>query len=199
MRKCIQCIPRMLHTIHVWLWIGAGPFYPYPSGLLHWHWDYHLIAPVPVKQPWRIWVNVTYKSINDWWYNQIKVHENHLHIWWKTLCGTKKSPIFYGTSIWNRTFLGPPYVYSIEPYLYWTYLSLYTISYFRDGPLGTCHAERSFVWQPHVCYHWQSLMPGACGYYGCGFWLKLWDYKVWIDLLIHVCHKRNWSGMISSK
>ena len=30
--------------------------YPYPSGLLHWHWGNHMIAPVPVMQPWRIWV-----------------------------------------------------------------------------------------------------------------------------------------------
>ena len=29
---------------------------PYPPGLLHWHWGNHMIAPVPVKQPWRIWV-----------------------------------------------------------------------------------------------------------------------------------------------
>ena len=29
---------------------------PYTSGLLHWHWGNHMIAPVPVKQPWRIWV-----------------------------------------------------------------------------------------------------------------------------------------------
>ena len=28
--------------------------YLYPSGLLHWHWDNHMIASVPVKQPWRI-------------------------------------------------------------------------------------------------------------------------------------------------
>ena len=27
------------------------------SGLLHWHWGNHLIAPLPVKWPWRIWVN----------------------------------------------------------------------------------------------------------------------------------------------
>ena len=32
----------------------SGQFYPYPSGLLHWHWGNHVIAPVPVKQPWRI-------------------------------------------------------------------------------------------------------------------------------------------------
>ena len=25
-------------------------------GLLHWNWGNPVIAPVPVKQPWRIWV-----------------------------------------------------------------------------------------------------------------------------------------------
>ena len=36
-----------------------GWHYPYPSGFLHWHWGNHVIAPVPVKQPWRIWVKST--------------------------------------------------------------------------------------------------------------------------------------------
>ena len=27
------------------------------SGLVSWHWGNHMIAPVPVKQPWRIWLN----------------------------------------------------------------------------------------------------------------------------------------------
>ena len=31
--------------------------YPYPSGLLYQHWGNHMIAPVLVKQPWRIWIN----------------------------------------------------------------------------------------------------------------------------------------------
>ena len=31
--------------------------YTYHSGLLHSHWGNPTIAPVPVKQPWRIWVN----------------------------------------------------------------------------------------------------------------------------------------------
>ena len=31
-----------------------GHIYPYTSGLIHWHWGNHTIAPVPVKQPWRI-------------------------------------------------------------------------------------------------------------------------------------------------
>ena len=30
----------------------------YPSGLPHWHWGNRMIAPVPVKQPWRIWVKI---------------------------------------------------------------------------------------------------------------------------------------------
>ena len=34
-------------------------FYWYPVGLLHWHWGNHTIAPVPVKQPHMIWVNVS--------------------------------------------------------------------------------------------------------------------------------------------
>ena len=33
----------------VLLWFGFGWFYPYPSGLLHWHWGIHMISPVPVK------------------------------------------------------------------------------------------------------------------------------------------------------
>ena len=40
-------------------------FHPYPSGLLHGHWGNHMIAPVPVKQPWRIWVNLTTTQHND--------------------------------------------------------------------------------------------------------------------------------------
>ena len=43
-----------LHVTRKWL-----RFAPYPSGLLHWHWGNHMIAPVSVKQPWRIWVNAT--------------------------------------------------------------------------------------------------------------------------------------------
>ena len=30
--------------------------YLYSSGLLHWHWGNHMIAPVPVKQPWKSWL-----------------------------------------------------------------------------------------------------------------------------------------------
>ena len=42
--------------------LGSHPFYSYPSGLLHWHRGNHRIAPVPVKQPWRIWVKAMHES-----------------------------------------------------------------------------------------------------------------------------------------
>ena len=33
--------------------------YPYSLRLLHGHWGNHIIAPVPVKQPWSIWIKLT--------------------------------------------------------------------------------------------------------------------------------------------
>ena len=50
----------------VLLWFGGFQFYPCSSGLLHWHWGNHMIAPVPVKQPWRIWINISHKSSNKY-------------------------------------------------------------------------------------------------------------------------------------
>ena len=40
-------------------WVSAW-FYPYPSGLLHWH-----FAPVPVMPPWRIWINESHEHMNS--------------------------------------------------------------------------------------------------------------------------------------
>ena len=34
------------------LWLGTGWFYPYHSGLLHWHWGGCMITPVTVMIPW---------------------------------------------------------------------------------------------------------------------------------------------------
>ena len=45
----------------VLLGLADGEFYPYPSGLLHRCWG-NIIAPVPVKPPWRIWVNILHES-----------------------------------------------------------------------------------------------------------------------------------------
>ena len=57
-----------LHTLHLMNYAHGsclGWFYPYTSGLFHWHWGNHMIAPVPVKQPWSIWVNTSHKSTKN--------------------------------------------------------------------------------------------------------------------------------------
>ena len=65
----IQYIPRNMHTVFALLcfvvvihWL----IFPYPSGLLHWHCGNLMIAPVPAKQPWWIWINTSCEFImND--------------------------------------------------------------------------------------------------------------------------------------
>ena len=48
------------------LWLYIDWFFPYPSGLLHWHCGNLTIAPVPAKQPWWIWINTSCEFImND--------------------------------------------------------------------------------------------------------------------------------------
>ena len=39
------------------LWFGTS--------LLHWHWGNHMIAPMPVNQPWSIWENTFHESIRS--------------------------------------------------------------------------------------------------------------------------------------
>ena len=48
-----------------------------PSGALHWHWGNHTIAPVPVKQPWRIWVKLNH--------NKTQQSANRMHDSWDVL------------------------------------------------------------------------------------------------------------------
>ena len=65
----VQYIPRNMHTVFALLcfvvvihWL----IFPYPSGLLHWHWGNLTIAPMPAKQPWWIWINTSCEFImND--------------------------------------------------------------------------------------------------------------------------------------
>ena len=67
--ELIQYIPRNMHTVFALLcfvvvihWL----IFPSPSGLLHWHCGNLTIAPVPVKQPWWIWINTSCEFImND--------------------------------------------------------------------------------------------------------------------------------------
>ena len=43
------CVPINLHT-YALVWFSTSGFYPFPSGLFHWHWGNHEIGPVPVMQ-----------------------------------------------------------------------------------------------------------------------------------------------------
>ena len=63
-RKCIwKC--RLWNGAH---FVSASMWFPLWSilsifwGLSRWHWSNHMIAPVPVKQPWRLWGNIPNES-----------------------------------------------------------------------------------------------------------------------------------------
>ena len=58
-----------LRIVMVW-------FYPYLSGFVHRHWGNHTIAPVPVKQPWKTWVNGSFESPNNCQFNLDQTKHN---------------------------------------------------------------------------------------------------------------------------
>ena len=67
----------------VLLKLGTSQFHPYFSGLLHWHWGNHMIAPMPVNQPWRIWVTQSHISTEHYTKTkQNKEQQNQVHILW---------------------------------------------------------------------------------------------------------------------
>ena len=67
--RFIQYIPRNMHTVFAlvcFVVVIHWLIFPYPSGLLHWHCGNLTIAPVPAKQPWWIWINISCEFImND--------------------------------------------------------------------------------------------------------------------------------------
>ena len=85
-------LDRIIHLVHtlLFLWFalcflqlpvlwGSAWFDPYPPGLLHRLWGNHMIAPVPVKQPWRIWVKCITWIHQEPSYNYIKIKPNKSH------------------------------------------------------------------------------------------------------------------------
>ena len=70
--------------------LALGQSYDCPtyfSGLLHWRWGNHMIAPVPVKQPWKIWVNGWHESPKNSWYNHNKTkHNTTMWIFYEIYC-----------------------------------------------------------------------------------------------------------------
>ena len=97
-----------------------GWFYPYPLGLLHKHWGNHKIALVPVKQPWRIWLNVSYIATRS-----------------NTITTTNQSTTNQTDILLNILFLSMAYTVSFHGIYYffaWNILFLfieYTVSFHR--------------------------------------------------------------------
>ena len=79
-------LDKVIHSKHHShsLWFGSNQFYPYSSGLLLWHWCNHRIGPVPVKQPWRIWINISPGVIQDDEVIKLKESRN-VHLSWDIL------------------------------------------------------------------------------------------------------------------
>ena len=85
----LQYIPRNMHTVFALLCFVVVIHWlilPYPSGLLHWHCGNLMIAPVPAKQPWWIWINTSCEFImNDCITTTKQSTTNPVHISWDIL------------------------------------------------------------------------------------------------------------------
>ena len=78
-RKTLQYIPRIMHTIRVLLCFDNSWFYPYISGLLHWHFTGNH-SPSSNGATSRMWVN-TLRNIHN--HNKTKhiktAHKFNMH------------------------------------------------------------------------------------------------------------------------
>ena len=118
----IQYIPRNMHTVFALLcfvvvihWL----IFPYPTGLLHWHFGNLTIAPMPAKQPWWIWINTSCEFIMNDCITTTKQST------------TKPCAYFLGYTVW-----GPPGT-TVRKY---TYMMMYWLIC-----LYRCHAIYWFV------------------------------------------------------
>ena len=73
---------------YVMILLGSrtNPIHPHSSWLPHSHWRNRTVAPMPVKQPWRIWINVWHEATGN---DNITTHKKRttkaVHIIWDTL------------------------------------------------------------------------------------------------------------------
>ena len=77
----LQYISRIMYMAHGLCCYLLVWFYPYPFRLLYWYWGHHMIVSVPVKQAWKIWVNIYHnKSIKMIWQQQSKAQQQSVHV-----------------------------------------------------------------------------------------------------------------------
>ena len=128
-----------MHTVlgRASLWLGICWCYPYPSGLLHWHWGNLMIAPVPVKLPWGIWVDRPRESMGT---------SQWIHVIYYPDCFTippwpqhsKINPCAYFMADWVTGFnvlfdSEMPYTTAPKPYWYHILGILYTMGACEDS------------------------------------------------------------------
>ena len=111
-------------------WSCTDLFYPYPSGLLHWHWGNHMIAPVPVKQPWRIWAS-------KWIHKVLMINQKHQ-------CSKTSQNCFF-------------FLIGKNNHPYFMGLTAHVSASQRDDTIGTSFVvspdsveDFSFDWQPSI-------------------------------------------------
>ena len=103
----LQYIPRNMHTVFALLcfvvvihWL----IFPYPSGLLHWHFGNLTIAPVPAKQPWWIEKNTSCEFIMNDCITTTKQ------------CTTKPCAYFLGYTVYTKLASSPPVMFPDADY-----------------------------------------------------------------------------------
>ena len=98
--SCFKWKHSIFHKIYiwfscVWFWydfiiICCGfrrLIFPSPSRSIHWHWGNLTIAPEPMNQPWRIWVNLSGTKPQQ---SIIRVHKSR-DVWLSLLAHTLKT------------------------------------------------------------------------------------------------------------
>ena len=90
----LQYTPRIMHTVCIFAvfccCLERVDRSWSPSVLLHLYWGNHMIAPVQVKQHWRIWLIKSHNSPrDDHIITRNKAHQNCMHILWDIIYATQ--------------------------------------------------------------------------------------------------------------
>ena len=69
-----------VHTLKYLHTVRSCRFYPYRKPLTHLHCSIHTIIPMPMKQPWRLWVYKPQESNRNAYIKSNKTQQNHVRI-----------------------------------------------------------------------------------------------------------------------
>ena len=139
-----NCPEKTVHPkryIHSLQFVGVNDqFYPYLSGLLHWHWGNlmiaphwgnHMIAPVSVKKSWLKYVNNLHESAKKFWYSHDKRWAYFMECTVSLMCCRIKA-VFVG------------------PFTYWRFRLAASVRL-------PCEDAATFVWIKSLCFKSDSV------------------------------------------